>query len=87
MFVIDTESIALWVAVLSAVASIAAAIAALGSWRTSQSNKDLAAQAALASHHGLAAQALADALARAWMQLEPTSDALQENQNRFAACF
>jgi hypothetical protein len=71
MLVIDTENIALGVAVLSAVASIAAAIAAWGSWKTSQSSKDLATQAALASHHGLAAQALADALSRAWMQIEP----------------
>jgi hypothetical protein len=68
---VETQNVALWAAVLSAVASIAAAIAAWGSWRTSRSNKELTAQAALASHHGLAAQALADVLSRAWMQLEP----------------
>lgn len=71
MLGVDTQNVALWAAVLSAVASIAAAIAAWGSWRTSRSTKELNAQAALASHHGLAAQTLADVLSRAWVQLGP----------------
>jgi hypothetical protein len=71
MLVMDIQNVALWAAVLSAVASIAAAIAAWGSWRVSRSSNELNARSALASHHGLAAQALADILSKAWVQLEP----------------
>jgi|25_taG_2_1085351.scaffolds.fasta_scaffold03898_2 hypothetical protein len=47
---------------LSAVASIAAAVAAFGSLRVSRESKRVAEQGALAVHHGPASKALSDAL-------------------------